>query len=170
MEDLRVLFFLHLIEGGIMAYCSLSLLGLRISFGRLAIISFGGGLGVYLLRALYTYTGLPFGSHTLVMILVMVLLYRFVARIEWGVGTVVSLLGFILVQLSEACLAVPVVSLFKLKIDEILANSWLHVAFGWLVDLPLVILALVCGLTGFHLVDLGKELEELSSVKENKKS
>lgn len=168
MEDLRVLFFLHMIQGGIMAYCSLSLLGLRISFLRLVVISAAGGLAVYLLRGLYAFTGIPFGSHTLVMILVMVLLYRYVARIEWGVGTVVALLGFILVQLSEACLAVPLTSLLKLTVDEILASPWLHVGFGWLVELPVVVLALVCALTGFHLIDLKRELKELPSVEEEK--
>ncbi|MDH7576873.1 MAG: hypothetical protein QHH75_03410 [Bacillota bacterium] len=168
MEDLRVLLFLHLIEPGIMSYCSLSLLGLRIPFKLLAVVSAGGGLAVYLLRGLYAYTGIPFGSHTLLMILVMVLLYRFVAKIEWGIGTVAALLGFILVQLSEACLAVPLVSLFKLTVDEILVNPWLHIAFGWLVDLPVVILALVCALTGFRLVDLNRELKELPGVEEEK--
>jgi len=168
VEDLRVLLFFYMFEGGVMAYCSLALLGLRIPFKHLALVSAGGGLAVYLLRGLYAYTGIPFGSHTLLMILVMVLLYRFVAKIEWGIGTVVALLGFILVQLSEACLLVPVAGLFKISIDRILANVWLHILLGWLVELPVVILALVCALTGFRLVDLNRELKELPGVEEEK--
>ncbi len=168
MEDLRVLFFLHMVEGSLMAYCSLSLLRLRIPLFRLLVIGVVSGLAVYLLRGLYAYTGIPFGSHTLVMILVMVLLYRYVARIEWGVGTVAALLGFILVQLSEACLLVPVTGLFKMSIDQILANVWLHILLGWLVELPVVVLALVCALTGFHLIDLKRELKELPSVEEER--
>ncbi|HAA89912.1 MAG: hypothetical protein XD63_1450 [Thermoanaerobacterales bacterium 50_218] len=159
MEGLQTLFFYHFEESFLLAYCSLALLGYRASLPRLAVISVISGFGAYLLRGLYLSTDLPFGSHSLLLFLLLVLLYHFVAQVEWGIAVMASLLGFLLLSLSVIALGFPALALLKLDFGELLEDPWMHIALGWLVDFPLIVLAFLCWLTGFCFLDLRKAVD-----------
>ncbi|MGQ9780127.1 MAG: hypothetical protein ACUVRM_09680 [Bacillota bacterium] len=134
-------FFLYQIpEAYLLIICALSLLGIKIRPKRLIIAGFG--LGV--LTEISRYFLFNLGLHTPVILfgLIVILVIAF----ELSISTAITgcFLSFFLLRLGESVLVAPFLSWTKLSLQTILANPWLHIAFGWLSASFLVITAIIC--------------------------
>lgn len=153
LENILVFFLYYLEESFLLVFCSLALLGIYLSFPRLVIIAIIDAIACFFVRY-YVLFNLPFGSHTIVLFCLLVVLYRFLARITWEAGFTAALLGYLLISLSEIAIALPLLAYFQISTEQALQNPWLHIAFGWATDAFLLIIALFCYLKKFKILDL----------------
>lgn len=142
MEDLRVLIFFYLVESFLMVFCGFRLFKVQQRTHILIIISIIYGLAIYFVRGLYIYFNYPFGTHTLILALIFLLLVMTIGKINFSLSVGITLLSFCLMLIGGSLSAI-VVQQFNLNPIDILNNPWLHVAVGNSENVMLLI-ALIC--------------------------
>ncbi len=169
MEDWRVLVFLYLYEAGVAGFCALALLGLRVPFRRLALVSGTCGLAAYFFRSLCSAAGLPFGVHTFLVMMAYVISFSLLGGLGWACSLAVTFFSLLLIALAEACVSFPVARTLGVTVARALSSPWLHVAFGWLSLLPLLLLGGLCRSLRFSLADLQEVLRGYSRPRGSEK-
>lgn len=150
MADLRVLFFLFMVQSVLMSLTGLRLFGINIKFRTVLLIGIIHGLAVWVVRGIYTTYEIPFGTHTIILMIVLVLLINILGKVKLGNALAVALVAVSLIMLGSA-LTDALVPLLKLDGKTILENTWLHILFGYMENVFLVLFLAINGLFGFTL-------------------
>lgn len=154
MEDIRLL-FTYSCEGIMMAYVGLALLGYKLTPKSALIVGSTYGLAIYLVRSGYKVLEIPFGTHTIILLSIMVLLMHFLGKAPWGLSIIATLLGFVFLILGETYLTQPYLTMIGApSIDEALDSVWLHTLYGATIGIPLMILAVLCYFKDFKLINI----------------
>jgi len=154
MESLWVLVLFYIVEGALVGYVGMALIGIRLNPKQFAVVGLCQGLVVYVVRGIYTMNGLPFGTHILFNLLGLIIILCFVTRTYWGVCTAGGLLGFIVIFLSEMSMLPPVYSYLKITFEKVWADTGTHIVMGYVGDWLLILIALVLFFTKKSLVHL----------------
>ncbi|GAW91431.1 hypothetical protein [Calderihabitans maritimus] len=148
MEDLRVLLFLHITESFLMAATGLRLFGQNSGLKILMAIGVIHGLAVWLIRGAYLYYHIPFGTHTLILTVILFLLIRMLARVSWGEALGATLTSVSLVIIGSSISGI-IVQFYHLNVQDIMNNTWLHVLIGHTENVFLVLLLVINSVFGF---------------------
>lgn len=151
-DDYRVLLFYYWIEACFIAYVGLGLLGIRIDFRKIIRIGIFHGLTVYWVRGIYKILEIPFGTHTLILAIIMSIFISRIGRLRWGIGLTASLLGIVLLMLGESLVLPNFHKILNISLEEMWSNPWTHVLAGYVGDILLLFLALLIFITNFALV------------------
>lgn len=81
---------------------------------------------------------LPEGYHVFIIVVVYCLLFVSVLRVPFKATLIACFAAFSLLNLGQLLVALPILKLARLSVDDTLASLPLHIAFGWLSDLLLV--------------------------------
>jgi hypothetical protein len=152
MDDIRIFLFFYLVQTGIMVYVGLALFNIKLSRMRLALCTAILGLSLWLLRGAYALLGIPFGTHTLVLTLIFILVIKFVGGQNWGIATGATLVVMTLVTIGSGVSQV-FVQVFKLTPQQILASVWLHIFMGYVESTFLFVMLLLNKAFGFTIVN-----------------
>ncbi|HHX95823.1 MAG TPA: hypothetical protein GX691_08450 [Clostridia bacterium] len=152
MDDIRVFLFFYLVQTGIMVYVGLALFNIKLPRMRLALCTAILGLSLWLLRGAYALLGIPFGTHTLVLTLIFILVIKFVGGQNWGIATGATLVTMTLVTIGGGASQV-FVQVFKLTPQQILASVWLHILMGYVESVFLFVMLLLNKVFGFTIVN-----------------
>lgn len=153
-EDIRVLLFFYWVEACMLAYAGLGLLGIRVPLNEIIRIGVSHGIAVFMVRGFYSSMGIPFGTHTLILVLILSLLIAKFTHLRWGIALSASLLGMVTLILGESLILPNFHELLNLTVDQIWANPWTHVLAGYVGDILLVIVTVLIALTNFSLVQI----------------
>lgn len=124
-------------ESIVLYYMALTLIGLRESPLFLIALSVPTSLFSYAVRSL----PLPFGIHTFLQVILMVIFLNLFLRLPWLVAVIVMLLASVILGLTEG-ISVPLLArLFTLNLEQIISDPLLRIVF------TLPHLALLAGLT-----------------------
>ncbi len=148
MEDLRVLFFLHVVESFLLAATGLRLFGHRGRLWQYLAVGVTHGFLVWLVRGIYRTYGIPFGTHTLILGLLLIVLIRLVIKVDWNTALGASLVSLCLILLGSA-FSDLVASALYLKTPDILANPWVHVLIGYIENIFLLAMLVANRVYGF---------------------
>jgi len=153
LEDIRVLAFFYIIQAALMGFVGMALIGVRLSWKQVLLIGLMQGIVVYLCRGLCAIFGLPFGTHSFISFLSLIVLFRLVLKMRWGIDFAAASLAFITVMLSEG-LTAPVLYTYAPHVFQNLDNDvrryvWLSYCSDWL----LIVSALFLGTTKYKLMD-----------------
>jgi len=151
MEDLRVLFFLHIIQTFLMTTVGLRLFDYRVSLKSLIFIGTVSGVGVWLVRGLYLYYHIPFGTHTLIMMLIILLLLKKIVKASWSIALGTVLVSFSLVMLGST-LSGAVIQFLQIDAQDVLNNPWLQILMGYIESIFLVLMLVINSVYGFTLI------------------
>lgn len=154
MEDLRVLVFFYIIEGALVGYTGMALIGIRLNLKQTVMVGLLQGLLVYLVRGIYTINQWPLGTHTVLNLLGLIIILRLVGRRNWGASAVAGLVGFIILILSESATFPFILSKLNITIEDIMSNTWLHIVTGYLGDALLILACLFTAFTGRALINI----------------
>jgi len=148
-------------ESIVLYYMALTLLGQRESPLFLAALSVPTSLFSYTVRSL----PLPFGIHTFLQVILMVIFLNLIFRIPWFVAVIIMILTSVILGLTEG-ISVPILAqLFHLNLGDIISDPLLRIVF------TLPHLALLAGLTfisaryGWRLPVLAKMMKAGSDFK-----
>jgi len=150
MEDLRVLFFLHIVEAFLMTITGLRLFGYKGNIKIYLSIGLIHGIIVWSVRGVYLHYHIPFGTHTLILLAIYYLLVKTISKVSWGTALGAALVSFSLVLIGGVVSGVLVQSL-HLNMGDIVNNPWLHVLVGYSENVFLVLLLIVNVIYGFTL-------------------
>lgn len=150
--DIRVLLLFYCVEAALIAYAGLGLLGVKIQFKNLIKIGIFHGLAVSIIRGLYLTFKIPFGTHTLILVLVMSILISRFGRIRFGTSLTAALLGIVTLILGESLVLPTFNKLLGVSVDQMWANPWTQILAGYVGDVLLIAVAILVWLTNFSLL------------------
>lgn len=153
-DDLRVLFLFYWIEACMIAYVGLGLVGVKAGFRNILKVGMTHGVAVYLIRGLYVTLGIPFGTHTLILVMVLSFLISRFCRLSFGIALTGALLGIVTLVLGESLILPHLYKIIDIPMEKIWANPWTHVLAGYVGDVLLIATAMFIALTNFSLVRL----------------
>lgn len=151
-EDIRVLLFFYWIESCMIAFAGLGLIGIRVPLSNIVKIGILHGVAVFIVRGFYSSMGIPFGTHTLILVLIMSLLIAKFTHLSWGIGLSASLLGMVTLILGESLVLPYFHKILNMTVDQIWENPWTHVMAGYVGDILLLVVTLLIAFTNFSLV------------------
>ncbi|ADG83489.1 hypothetical protein [Thermincola potens] len=155
LDDIKVLLLFYWVESCFIAYTGLSLIGIRIKLGKVIPVGVIHGVMVYLVRGLYKYFEIPFGTHTLILLIIMACLLTIFVRVRFGTAVTASLLGMVLLLLGEMVTMPFFYKAMNMPVEQIWANPWTHILAGYVGDSLIMLAALFTTLTGYSLIRLG---------------
>ncbi len=154
MSDLRVLFLWYMVEGMIVSFTGMGMVGVRLNLKQCVIAGVLQGLVVWLVRGIYTINNIPFGTHTFFNLMGLAIILYFVGRRGWGVSMVAALLGFIILILSESLMLPKLWEFLQMTMEQVFANAWVHIAMGYIGDWLLFIVAALLLITKKSLINV----------------
>lgn len=152
MDDIRVLLFAYLVQTFLMVYVGLGLFNIYLPRPRLGLCSVLLGVGAWFIRGVYRNLGIPFGTHTLILILIFILVIRFVGRQNWGIATGTALIAMTLVLIGSG-ISQLFVQFLGLTGEQVLESVWLHILIGYVESVFLVLMLVLNKVFGFTIVN-----------------
>jgi hypothetical protein len=119
-------------------FISLSLQRVVVPLNRLGLAAVVAGLALSFFRLL----PVPFGLHTLLYFVLIILLVRYLSGGRWAMAVMGSLLTSVLSAIGEGLIAVPVISSMGYTLVDTLSSPWLTLLGGWIGNSLLVLLSL----------------------------
>lgn len=153
MEDIRILLF-YCVEGALTGYVGLALLGIRLNLKQFLITGLLQGAVIYIVRNIYTINKIPLGTHTFFILLGLAIILKFVKKTKIGISVIAAGLSMAVVMLSESILIAPAYDFLQLTLDKVLANTWSHIAMGFICDAFLIATALFLAWSKKSLINL----------------
>lgn len=127
-------------EALMLVLSSLGLLGIRTKPGRLLVAGLGFGILTLIPRIVLfvSYLHTPF----ILLCLIVTLIIFFKLSISTAITG--CFLSFFLLRLGESVLLPPILNLTKIAFNNTLVNPWLHILFGWISSIFLIIAIIIC--------------------------
>lgn len=147
MDDFRVLVFFYIVEGSLVGFVGLALIGIRLSWKQFLSIGILQGLVVYLVRGFYALNNIPFGTHTFLAMVGLIIILKVIARKSWGISSVAALLGFVVTILSEGLMFPIILKYMTMTYESIVMNVWRHIMMGYCGSWLLFLVAIYLGIT-----------------------
>jgi len=151
MEDIRILLFFYFGEAVLLVYVGLALFNTKLSWPRLLAVSGAYGLCIWIIRSIYMIYEIPFGSHTLILTFLLILIIRFIGKVDFGISVGAALTGMTLILLGS-WFSDFVIQKLNLTWKQILNDLWLHVVFGYIEDVFLILMLVLNKMLGFTFV------------------
>lgn len=154
MKFLLVFCLYNIEESALLAFLGLRLFGVCPTFKQIVSISFMQSLVVSMVRYVYTYEHIPFGSNSFFSLLFLVVIIRIVTRIPWQKAIASGTIAIIILMLSETLLLPVMLNLFKYNsVEKLLQNPFPYILVGYCILLPIMALALLVYYTKFSFVN-----------------
>lgn len=150
MGDFRVLLFLYIVHGFLMAMTGLRLFGYRGNFKVFIGLGIIYGTTIWIVRGIYSYYNIPLGTHSIILTGFFSALTRIVGKVNWGTALGVALVGLSLAMLGGS-MSVLLLQYLQLEVTEVLSNPWLHILIGHTENIFLVIMLVLNYVFGFTL-------------------
>ena len=151
MDDIRILLFFYLIQTTLMVYTGLALFNPSLSKTRLTICGLVLGISVWLIRGAYMLLNISFGTHTLLLTLLFIIIIKFLGNQNWGIATGATLVTMTLVTIGGGISQVLVPTL-GVTGEQIISNVWLHILMGYMESIFLIGMLFLNKVFGFTIV------------------
>ena len=148
MGDIRLLLLLHIPEAILVVFVSTYLFSIKAKIRDILLVGCVQGLLVYLVREIYINYKIPFGTHTFVTLLTLILLIRYIIKIDWGIS-IISIVSVESLVLIGASFPLKLSDFFNIPIEKQFHNPLLFASFGLTENIVVVFVGLICVLTGF---------------------
>ncbi|WIF94022.1 hypothetical protein [Caminicella sporogenes] len=112
----------YFIEGFFMAGAGLSLLGIKLKIKKLMHIAFIYSFFVFIVRKIYITFKIHLGTHAFILMFILGMLIKLIAKQNFLTGIIASLTSFLLLLWGEGVFLFPILNFFKIDI-AILLNS-----------------------------------------------
>jgi hypothetical protein len=152
VENIGVLFLYYIEEAIALSFLGPALLGVRPGAKKVLTIGVIQGILMYVVRNMSNMFKLPPFTHTVILLLTLIVLIKIVDQISWGISFASGFISFIVLIISEIIVIPIILTKFNLTFEQTQASFWLHVLTANAGGAILFIGAILVGLTGFSLL------------------
>lgn len=146
-------FCLIIIGGVLFNYFSLNQIK---TFSIIALIN---AILLYIVRNGFKILNLPVNLHMFVsLILFIIILHKF-GNIGWLLSSLTGVIGYIAVFFNEMTMLYNYIQWFKIPVEKIATNIFLHLKLGLLADMTLVFIIVVIALTKYISNNIGVRVQ-----------
>ena len=101
MEDIRLFLFFFWVQSFLQVATGVGLFDFKFSWKRVLAAGIIHGVFVWLIRSLYVMFDIPFGTHSLILLVLLIIIIKLVVGTDWGIATGASLTSMTLVMLGS---------------------------------------------------------------------
>ena len=112
-------------ESLVLYYMALTLAGKKKPLIYLIALSLLTSLSSYAIRSL----PLPFGIHTILQVILMVVFLRLFFRVPWNLAIIIQVLASIILGLTESVSVPLLAQIFSYTLKDIISDPWLRIVF-----------------------------------------
>lgn len=154
LEDIRVLFFSHLVQANLVVFTGLALVGVRLSLRQVFAVGIPVAFYVYLERALMLTYQYAMTAHLILGVLGFILAIRLILRLPIVTAVIATVISYLILLASETFFLIPVITYFNIDLKYMVSNPWLQCALGLLSNIPLLVIGGVAYFARFSLLRL----------------
>ncbi|TCO74378.1 hypothetical protein [Marinisporobacter balticus] len=129
----------YFIECFLMVGAGLGLIGIRPKVKTMLLISIIQALLVYNIRILYIKNNIPFGTHTLLLLISFIILLKFIGKQRSLDSIIATLISFLLIMWGDGVFLFPLLRLLKLNPQTLMCKHGGLLLAGLLANLLLII-------------------------------
>ncbi|WP_156924148.1 hypothetical protein [Halonatronum saccharophilum] len=133
----------------ITSFIGLQLVGVKGRFGDYLKIALLYTFGLWLTREVFNLYGL----HFLLVLAILVLVFKFILRINWLLSFLATIIGFMILGISETITFNLASGLLELTFDEIRSNTFLFYLLAYLSQAFLVVIGGIIYRYNYRLID-----------------
>ena len=153
MEDIRLLLFLHIPEAILITFVGMKLFGIKAKLRDILLVGLIQGLLVYLVRGIYISYKISFGTHTFITLLTLILLIRYIIKIDWGIS-IISTVSVESLVLIGSSFPLKLSEFLNIPIEKQFHNPLLFASFGLTENIVVVCVGLICVINGFKIKNI----------------
>ena len=117
-------YLLYFFQSWLMFVTPLKLLRYKSTIEQKALFTIIYGVGVIFSRGIYNFLKVPFGTHTVLLIILSIVLFKVILKdFSWQKSIYVSLITFIILLINDTFIVVPVLKWLNLTIGKMGAND-----------------------------------------------
>lgn len=136
-----MIYLLYFVHSWLIFAAPLKILRYKPTIKQQALFIVVYGVGVIFSRSIYSFLKVPFGTHTVLLIILNAILFKTILKdFSWQKSVCISLIVFIILLINDALILVPAMKLFNLTISKIETNNILAVIFSSILSNLLLIL------------------------------
>jgi len=118
----------HFIHAFLMFVTPLSFIGYKTTNQQKFIFTLLYGLGVVFCRMIYKFHPVPFGTHSIMLVILSIILFKNIVRdYTWKDSIYTALILFIALLINDSIIVLPMLHLLNLSIETISDNIFLWV-------------------------------------------
>ncbi|WP_094551329.1 hypothetical protein [Petroclostridium xylanilyticum] len=144
-------------EGILTAYVCPKLIGAKLSPKQILTIGIIYGLFIYLTRSAYSVFKIPLGTHTLILLCVLTLLFKYLGKISFLESFIAMFIAEGLLVIGENVFALSYLTWIKIPFKQ-LNNTWYHVLLIYITNLPMIIMGIIIRFMDFKFMDSLRDL------------
>lgn len=133
---------LYNIETFLMLYVGIQIFKLKVSKWRIFATMIVYGMSIYTVRGVYEYFGIPFGTHTIILLILFILYSIFICRIPMIQAISTGYIGYTLQVIGEWLITVPIINAIDGMVDQAFFDSWKGILIGLTAYTVLILVAL----------------------------
>ncbi len=124
----------HFFHAWLVFVTPLLYLGYRPKLKKQALFTMAYGLGVVLFRRIYNFLAVPFGTHTILLIILNVILLNIlIEEVNWIKAICITLITFILVLINDSIIVLPLLNFLGMTVSELST-----------INVPTYLVVLIC--------------------------
>lgn len=136
----------HLIHAFFMFVAPLSFLNYKTTVIQKILFTLIYGTMVHFSRQIYNLINIPFGSHTLILVILAIILFKNILKdFTWIRSTYISLVLFIILIINDSIFVLPYMKFFHLTITQMEINNVIPIIFKTIVSNSLLVLIFIIG-------------------------
>lgn len=138
-----MIFLSNFIHAWFFCIAPLAIFNQKVTIKQQSIFTLIYGLGVYLSRRIYEFLPVPFGTHTIMLISLGILLFILICKVSVKKSIMMTLLVFIVLIVADGTLSLPVMNFFNIPMSSYENNILHRIILLLLGILPLALMAFV---------------------------
>lgn len=148
--------FPFLLESFFSVGAGLSIIGVRPKLKKVVWLGCITGIVVFSVRSIYEIYKIPLGTHSFVLIILLILILRHIGKQKWVVSIVATLISFLLLSLGEGIFMFNAFKLLNIDFKEMIVNPNIRLFGTVLTCIPLGIVFVLGYGFNISVIDLNR--------------
>jgi len=154
------LFVSYWIEGFLIIGAGLSIMNIRLKLSKMTYIAILFSLVIIGVRKGYEICGIPYGTHSFIIVCLQIIILKYIGRQNWGVSVIAPLMTFFFINVGENIFMFNIINLLNITIEDILFKPGFMFLGTILSNIPLLILFIVGYIFKMHIIDINRFIEK----------
>lgn len=140
-----MIYLLYFVHSWLVFVTPLKFLRYKSTVGQKILFTVVYGAGVIFSRDIYKFLKVPFGTHTILLIILSIILFKNILKdFNWQRSIYITLITFVALLVNDSLILVPIMKLFNLPISKIETDNILAIIFmGILSNLLLILVYII---------------------------
>ncbi|WP_432406602.1 hypothetical protein [Wukongibacter sp. M2B1] len=150
----------YCMEGFLVAGAGLGIMNIRPKLSKIACLAIIYGLLIFAVRKAYVTLGIPFGTHSFVLIILYAICLKYIGKQTWAAAIIAPLISFFLINIGEGMILYNFTKIFGIAFEDIMNKTGFRLFGTMLTDIPLIIVFITGYVLKISAIDINRFTEK----------